>query len=235
MPPVQPYASGEIWPVRTSGFAIASLSCGIVGLLSFCLFLPSVLSLVFGGIALPAIKAGQARGKGLAISGIITGITGLILGLLLWIVLLSTPETLPIKGSSVALSDVEQLRSMGALLDDESIEYLCPTGFFSIVESGLILTTERFVIYDAVSDPQSCKLADIAAIEFEPAANWIDNGEFFIELDDGEEIYFVISTEAGGDRVFDRHLRRLATKARIAAGRPAPESELSPFEPDGDE
>ena len=114
IPPVQPYASGAIWPVRTSGFAIASLACGIVGLLSFCLFMPSVLSIVFGGVALPAIKAGQARGKGLAISGIITGITGLILGLLGWIVFLNSPDTLPVKGSSISTSDVEKLRSMGA-------------------------------------------------------------------------------------------------------------------------
>ena len=235
IPPVQPYASGEIWPARTSGFAIASLACGIVGLLSFCLFLPSVLSIVFGGVALPAIKAGQARGKGLAISGIITGIAGLILGLLLWIVLLSSPDTLPVKGSLVSTSDVEKLRSMGALLEGERIEYLCPTGLFTVLESGLILTAERLVIYDDQSAPESCKLSDIAAIEFTPAANWIDDAVFIIELDNGDELYFMISTESGGDRVFARRLRRMAAEARTAAGRPAPESELSPLEPDSDE
>ncbi len=232
MPPVQPYASGEIWPVRISGFAIASLACGIVGLLSFCVFLPSVLSIVFGGVALPAIKAGQARGKSLAISGIITGIAGLILGLVLWIVLLNSPDTVVVKGSLVSTSDIEKLRSMGALLEDERIEYLCPTGMFSVMESGLILTAERFVIYDDQSTPESCKLSDIAAIEFTPAANWIDNATFIIELDNGDELYFSISTESGGDRVFERRFRRLATEARIAAGRPAPESELAPLEPD---
>ncbi len=230
--PVQPYASGTIWPVRTSGFAIASLACGIVGLLSFCLFMPSVLSIVFGGVALPAIKAGQARGKGLAISGIITGIAGLILGLLLWIFVLNTPETLPVKGSTVATSDVEKLRSMGALLEGERIEYLCPTGMFSVVESGVIITAERLVIYDDQSAPESCILTDIAAIEFTPAANWIDDAAFIIELDNGDELYFLISAGSGGDRVFERRLRRLATEARIAAGRPAPDSELAPLEPD---
>ena len=235
MPPVQPYASGEIWPVRTSGFAIASLACGIVGLLSFCVFLPSVLSIVFGGVALPAIKAGQARGKGLAISGIIIGIAGLILGSLGWIVFLNSPDTLPVKGSSISTSDVEKLRSMGALLEEESIEFLCPTGMFTVVESGLILTAERLVIYDDQSVPESCKLSDIAAIEFTPAANWIDDALFIIELDNGDELYFMISTEWGGDRIFERRLRRMATEARTAADRPAPESELSPLEPDSDE
>ncbi len=232
LPPVQPYASGEIWPVRTSGFAIASLACGIVGLLSFCLFLPSVLGIVFGGVALPAIKAGQARGKGLAISGIITGIAGLILGLVLWVVLLNSPDTVVVKGSSVSASDVEKLRSMGALLEGERIEYLCPTGVFSVMESGLILTAERLVIYDDQSTPESCKLSDIAAIEFTSAANWIDNATFIIELDNGDELYFSISTESGGDRFFERRLRQMATKARIAAGRLAPESELAPLDPD---
>ncbi len=235
MPPVQPYASGTIWPVPTSGFAIASLACGIVGLLSFCLFMPSVLSIVFGGVALPAIKAGQARGKGLAISGIITGITGLILGLFGWIVFLNSPDTLTVKGSLVSTSDVEKLRSMGALLEEESIEYLCPTGLFSVVESGVIITAERLVIYDDQSAPESCKLSDIAAIEFTPAASWIDDASFIIELDNGDELYFLISTESGGDRVFERRLRRLAKEARIAAGRPAPEFELDPLEPDSDE
>ena len=232
MPPVQPYASGEIWPVRTSGFAIASLACGIVGLLSFCLFLPSVLSIVFGGVALPAIKGGQARGKGLAISGIITGITGLLLGLLGWIVFLNSPDTLPVKGSSISTSDVEKLRSMGALLEGERIEYLCPTGLFTVVENGLIITAERLVIYDDQSAPESCKLSDIAAIEFIPAANWIEDAVFIIELDNGDELYFMISTESGGDRVFERQLRRMVTEARTAAGRLAPESELAPLEPD---
>ena len=235
LPPVQPYASGAIWPVRTSGFAIASLACGIVGLLSFCLFLPSVLSIVFGGVALPAIKAGQARGKGLAVSGIITGITGVLLGLVLWIVFLNSPDTVVVKGSLVSTSDIEKLRLMGALLEDERIEYLCPTGMFTVVESGVILTAERLVIYDDQSVPESCKLSDIAAIEYTPAANWIYDAVFIIELDNGDELYFMISTESGGDRVFERRLRRLAKEARTAAGRPAPESELSPLEPDSDE
>ncbi len=72
-------------------------------------------------------------------------------------------------------------------------------------------------------------------IEFAPAANWIDDGEFIIGLDNGDELYFLISTESSGDRVFERRLRQMATKARISAGRPAPESELAPLEPDSDE
>ena len=235
IPPALPYASGAIWPGRTSGFAIASLACGIVGLLSFCLFLPSVLSIVFGVVALPAIKRGETRGKGLALSGIITGVTGLILGLVLWVIFLGTPDTLPVKGSSISASNVAKLRSMGVLLDGEQIEYLCPTALLSITGSGLVLTKERLVIYDSQSTPESCKLAEIVTIEFNPAAYWFDDGEFIIELDDGQELYFIISAESGGDRVFERHLRRLATGARIAAGRPTPEFELASPGAEGDD
>ncbi len=121
---------------------------------------------------------------------------------------------------------------MGALLEGEGIEYLCPTGMFSVVESGVILTADRLVIYDDQSAPESCKLSDIAAIEFDPAANWIDDGEFIIELDNGDELYFLISAESGGDRVFERRLRQMATEARITAGRVAPASELAPLQPD---
>ena len=103
------------------------------------------------------------------------------------------------------------------------------------LRSGKHRTAERLVIYDDQSAPESCKLSDIAAIEFTPAANWIDAAVFIIELDNGDELYFPISTESGGDRVFERQLRRLAKEARIAAGRPAPEFELAPLEPDSDE
>ena len=71
-PPQEP-APPHVAGARTSGYAIASLICGICGMATCCLFVPSILAIVFGAVALPAIRQGQTRGRGLAISGIILG------------------------------------------------------------------------------------------------------------------------------------------------------------------
>lgn len=67
MPPI-----GEVvGPQQTSGLAIASLVCGLF----FFLFLPAILAVIFGHIALGQIKhsAGRLKGKGLAIAGLVLG------------------------------------------------------------------------------------------------------------------------------------------------------------------
>lgn len=63
-----------------NGYCVASLVLGVVGLPTMCFFLPSVLAIVFGIIGLVQVKnADQAKGKGLAIAGIICGAAGLLL------------------------------------------------------------------------------------------------------------------------------------------------------------
>ncbi len=69
----------------TSGLAITSL---ILGILSFgCSFFAGVPALICGFVSLSQIKQskGSLEGRGLAIGGIITGIVGLVFGLLLMI------------------------------------------------------------------------------------------------------------------------------------------------------
>lgn len=229
-PTVQPYAVGPGPPARTSGLAIASLVCGIFGLVGCCVLVPSVAGIVCGGLALPAINRGQARGHGMAVSGILTGSIGLLLGVGAWIFFITTPETRPIKGTAVAASVVEALTLNGILQQGEVIDYLCPTGLFSVAESGVIITEKRLVIYDGEGLVDSCDLVDIVAIQVDPAANWLDEGAFGVELEDGGELYFWISGEDGGDTVFDRLLRRKVAKVRQAVGKAAPKSELSPLD-----
>lgn len=77
--------------VKTNGLAIASLILGILGILegstlfwvpflNFVPFLWHVLAIVFGALALKAIKEKpeELTGKGLAIAGLVLGILGLI-------------------------------------------------------------------------------------------------------------------------------------------------------------
>jgi len=104
-PPYSPMAQPPVYynpqmapmPVSTSGWAIASLICSLVGV--------QLLGIIFGFIALNEIKnsAGRIEGEGLAKAGIIIGFVFIGLGLLIVIVwfvvvgglLLTAPSTAP--------------------------------------------------------------------------------------------------------------------------------------------
>lgn len=85
---VPPRVPGELgyqpWgPVRTSGLAIASLVCGIVGLLGLCFAPIGIVGLVGLGLGIGALVTinGQPQrlgGKGLAIAGISTGAVSML-------------------------------------------------------------------------------------------------------------------------------------------------------------
>jgi Domain of unknown function (DUF4190) len=68
---VVPYA-----PIpKPSGFAVASLVLGILGLfLSWITFgIPSMLAVVFGHVAVSRVRRGVGDGRGMAISGMVLG------------------------------------------------------------------------------------------------------------------------------------------------------------------
>lgn len=64
------------------GFAVASLICGIVGLLSCCTFIPSLLAVIFGAIS--KVKNDGSRPTGMSTAGLILGIIGMIISVL-WV------------------------------------------------------------------------------------------------------------------------------------------------------
>jgi len=81
-PPAAPGGVGApAAEVRTSGFAIVSLICGIVGFVPLCPFLPGILGLIFGIVSLGGIKksGGRLTGRGLAIAGtVVSGLATLM-------------------------------------------------------------------------------------------------------------------------------------------------------------
>jgi len=114
MPPVAPQA-------KTSGLAIAALVCGIVGLCTAGL--GGIAGIILGIVAMAKVNrsAGQLKGKGLAIGGIIVG----ILSILLWAVLIvgglawflmeaqSRPRMVSIESPSAVESSDENLSEPG--------------------------------------------------------------------------------------------------------------------------
>ena len=85
------YQPGFTVPEKRNGLAVASLVCGIVGIVGCFLLVLPVLAVVFGHVALSQIKrsAGRQTGRGQAIAGLVCGYVGIGL-IVLWIVLAST-------------------------------------------------------------------------------------------------------------------------------------------------
>jgi hypothetical protein len=95
----------------TSGFAIASMVLGIVGVIPFLIWngIASILALVFGYIARSQIKrsGGTQGGRGMALAGIILGWIGIALLVILIVVLI-----IAVAKSDNNTKDSELLRHM---------------------------------------------------------------------------------------------------------------------------
>jgi hypothetical protein len=217
---------------KTSGLSIASLVCGIIGLITCCTFIPSVLGIVFGGVALPPILRGAARGRGLAVSGIVTGAAGLLLGVIPWIIFYQSPDNALIAGEDLPRATRQFLESKAIVHPGETIDYFYPTGFFSIKESGVVLTPERIALYSFRTAPQSYLLRDVRLLVFDPPANLFADGTFTLLRDDDDPLSFSLldSGLTGDDRAFYDALLERINAVRTAAGLPLPLAQ-SPFEP----
>jgi hypothetical protein len=84
-PPRRPIGESSIYPAvmpatGTNGLAIASMVLGIVGVVLCCLWIPSILAVVFGVIAINQIKANPTQaGRGMAVAGLVLGMVGVVL------------------------------------------------------------------------------------------------------------------------------------------------------------
>ena len=72
---------------RTNGLAVASMVLGIVGIILCVLFIPWILAIVFGLIAIKQCNEDPSyTGKGMAIAGLVLGLVG---GALILLILLT--------------------------------------------------------------------------------------------------------------------------------------------------
>lgn len=67
----QPYY-GQPAPPQESGMAIASLICGILGLVA-CYIFTGIPAVILGHMAMGKAKRGEAGGRGMALAGVILG------------------------------------------------------------------------------------------------------------------------------------------------------------------
>ena len=227
-----PYTS-----TKTSGMSIASLVCGIVGMVTCCSLLPSILAIIFGGVALPPILRGEVQGRGLAISGLVTGVLGLLSGIVFLLVLEQSPANTLISGTQLPDETRAILESLKAVEPGETIDYFYPTGNFSIKESGIVLTPDRVVFYANDSIPRSCPLVEVRSIAFHPALNMLSDGRFVLNRESGDAFSFSLMSSGftGDDYLFYDALIDRIRAARAAAGKALPVIESSSANPDGPE
>jgi len=214
-------------PIRTSGMAIAGFVCSLLGLVTCCAFLPSLLGIVFGGVALGPTRRGEQRGAGLATAAIVLGIVGIILGAVVWVVGVSSPEGVPVPGEEISESDRQWLESAGVVNKDETIQWFFSNGMFSMKEDGVALMERRVSVYLGPK-VQSCEWSDIRAIELAAGNSWFEDSVILIETDDDRVLHISVSQTAGADKTLYELLEHAATRARRDAGKPAPASTLSP-------
>lgn len=98
-PPYQPYGAGPYDPYQTgrpqgtNGQAIGALVSSIAGVaLCFC-FIPSIVGIVLGILAMNETKRTGQEGHGMALAAVIVGAVGLALGVLIYIIDAVAPDT----------------------------------------------------------------------------------------------------------------------------------------------
>lgn len=77
----------------TNGLAIASMIVGIVSVVLCMWYIPAVVGLVLGIVALNQIKSRGTEGQGMAIAGVATSAVSLVVGIVLLVVALTSDST----------------------------------------------------------------------------------------------------------------------------------------------
>ncbi len=102
-----PYGAGGYQPPLSRGMAIGSLVLGLLALVTFCLpLLPVLLGLIALGLGIGAIskiRRGRGAGRGMAVTGMVTGGIGLVVGAMFTVAFASVLPQLP-----AVLSDVSE-------------------------------------------------------------------------------------------------------------------------------
>jgi hypothetical protein len=88
-----PYATQSVG-AGTNGKAIGALVTSLCGLLLCSIFfVPSIVGLILGVIALGETKRTGQQGRGLALSGVIIGAVAILWGVLVWVFVFSVGDT----------------------------------------------------------------------------------------------------------------------------------------------
>ncbi len=82
--------------------AIAGMVLSLVGIIPCFWFIqvPGLLGMIFGFVGLSATKDGKARGRGMAITGVVVGILLVLVCIVIWVAIANDPNSCFHIGSS---------------------------------------------------------------------------------------------------------------------------------------
>lgn len=155
---------------------------------------------------------GKMSGGMKALIGCAAGCGGLMaLGMIGFIVLaMMAPEDNIVAGSQMPSEQVQTLKSIGALNDDEQIVYFYTVGLMDITEGGSFFTDKRVVNYIPVGETghhiNEASYEEITAINPTWSTSWIDNTIFTIEKDDGTFFDLEVTALEQADKRFHQRL-----------------------------
>ncbi len=170
----------------------------------------------------------RKRGPWAVVLGIVGGLAGLsclgCVGFFAWFFTVA-PDTQVAEGASVPERHLKTMRDLGVLEEGERVRFFYSDAFLDIEDGFYTLTDRALRIYVKEWEEPSVR------IPFEKLTGiGLARGGFFedstvtVQIEDGNEYEFPLSTEKGGDKRFVAALRKAAPGAKdLGAGGPAPD------------
>ncbi len=134
------------------------------------------------------------------------------------------PDSKALSRRELRPATLDWLTENGLVESGETVEYFYADGFFDFGEAGCLVTDRRVVNYwrgdTEALEVASAPLGEIIRIDTNFTDDWAGSSDIFIETADQNELQLSVFNEEGGDRGFDRTLRKLwlSSRARTIAG-----------------
>lgn len=146
----------------------------------------------------------------------IIGIIALcIFGLLLAVILtigIIAPETSIYLGREAPKRYLKEIRALGLLKEDETIQYFYSDSLYDIKDGMYFVTNHTLTVYDDEWENPAFQiaLADIDFIDAQYNDAFIDDSWIRVTTSDGGEVESPLSSEKKRDRLFVEHIEKHA-------------------------
>ncbi len=183
VPPVPAQA-----PAQTSGLAIGSMVCGILGF--FTAGLSGIAAVVLGHLGLSRIKKsnGALTGGGFAVTGLVTGYMSALILPIAVIAGLVTPLILRSQEKAASAQMTSNMRQMGVMFMDFEVAY----GIFPADASAAAVATDTGVNASSLSGPDVLDQLEARGADIESLLTVRSSAE-------GDWIYFPGRKTSGAD------------------------------------
>jgi len=154
-PPIDMAQNQSVLEPKTSGLAIASLVCGVLGFATCISSLPAV---IMGHLAIRQIKnsSGKETGRGLAIGGLVTGYIVLAIFPIAILAGLATPAVINAKKMAEMTKETHEMKMMAPdFFDYHTAHGKWPTSLEDLVDEGMVSSVELDELISAKADEGS--------------------------------------------------------------------------------